>query len=519
MHCGHPLVVVPFDSPENPLNTIVNSHQKQYLMSYLIGANVCSVLVEDNYFDRDYLDEFSAFYSKSARGYSNICKRLHFFSREISFRRVDAALSGYSQSCQYLQDGYLGFVVLRPIQSTPLGRTVLAWYANRDVHSMRVTPPLRDYTCNILGIRLKVKGIPWQQQDRGVSACATVALWSMFHSSAFDAHHSIPTTVEITKNALNGASGVREFPSIGLSLAQMREAIFAQHLTPKLISADRMGSANTTGFLPSTIASLCAANIRSGYPVIVVGEYTHMSLGQPHAICCIGFREKEQAVKESGSCTSMDDETEVFYIHDDNIGPNVRCRLVEEHGLGVFVTEPPNYVSESQVQPPEPFKLRPTILLIAVHDEIRMGAQALVSKGASMASDLSRLLNGIYEDNELPLPALSYSTQFLDVRKFYSEYLPAYFGSRSSLLGRVRKSIGRDARPLCLHIGLITIGFSDEYATRIMDIIYDTTDSILGQAVIAHIVYEENFKVILDVLKDSFPEDFASNFGVQIIGY
>src|SRR5690606_22501303 len=102
---------------------------------------------------------------------------------------------------------YLGFVVIRPLDVAPFGRTVLAWYENREAHSIRITPALRKYTCNVLGVRLNVDGIPWQQQDRGVSACATIALWSMFHSSAFDANHSVPTTVEITKNAHNGSAG------------------------------------------------------------------------------------------------------------------------------------------------------------------------------------------------------------------------------------------------------------------------------------------------------------------------
>jgi len=181
MHKGRPLLIIPFTSSDNPLQTLPESSQLKYLKAYLRGAGVRCVVVEQNYFDRDYLDEFAAFYSKSARGYPNICQRLHFFKIDLEKAELYQAMGQTGQE-EVLQDGYLGFMVRRPLDTAPFGRTVLSWYENRDERSERITPVLRDYTCNVLGIRLKVKGIPWQQQDRGVSACARIALWSMFHS-------------------------------------------------------------------------------------------------------------------------------------------------------------------------------------------------------------------------------------------------------------------------------------------------------------------------------------------------
>src|SRR5690606_718818 len=228
---------------------------------------------------------------------------------------------------EVLQDGYLGFMVRRPLDTAPFGRTVLSWYENRDERSERITPVLRDYTCNVLGIRLKVKGIPWQQQDRGVSACATIALWSMFHSSAFDANHSVPTSVELTQNALGASSGTRAFPSQGLSIPELKEAVFAQNLTPKVLMPTVVrDNGAISGFSSDYMASMCAANIRSGYPVLMVGDYIHQESSQQHAICCIGFREQEQDPRDAGTYSTMDDGTKIFYIHDDNIGPNVRCQ-------------------------------------------------------------------------------------------------------------------------------------------------------------------------------------------------
>ncbi|MBT7445126.1 MAG: hypothetical protein HN790_14320 [Methylococcales bacterium] len=522
MHSGKPIKVISFDSEENPLQSL-ESAQSKYLKAYLVGAGVRAVAIEHNYFDRDYLDEFSAFYGKSARGYDNICQRLHFFSDDFTSRLLRSAISGREKSISRLQKAYLGFVVRRPLDVAPFGRTVLSWYVNKDEHSERITPALRPHGVNILGVKLTVLCIPWQQQDRGVSSCATIALWSMFHSSAFDAHHAVPTTVEITKNAHQGSSGSRAFPSKGLNISELQEAIFSQNLTPKLLPAtkavlDQKCQKQIIGFEVTYLASMCAANIRSGYPVLLVGDYTHAESDQQHAICCIGFREKEQATKAAGTFSTMDEDVDVFYIHDDNIGPNVRCKLIEDDGLAVLVTDPPDYV-DLQVVEPRPdakMKFRPSIMLIAVHNEIRMDAESLVYQGRFVASELSVLLNNAYDGAGLPLPALTYTSQFLDVRHFMSEYLGRIFSGDKTLLGKVRLSIGSDVPPLCLHVGLVTVGIVGNPMSRMLDVIYDTTDSAMVQIAIAHIVYDEQLKLLFD----SFDVELISQlFGQQVIGY
>lgn len=514
MHKGQPLLLVPFTSSLNPLNDLPESLQLKYLKAYLIGAGVQAVLVEQNYFDRDYLDEFSAFYSKSAKGYPNICKRLHFFNANIEETDLQKALKGTGHE-DFLQASYLGFVLLRPLITAPFGRTVLAWYENKDDKSERITPVLREYVSNVLGIKLRVKGIPWQQQDRGVSACATIALWSMFHSSAFEANHSVPTTVEITQNALVASSGSRAFPSQGLTIYELKEAVFAQNLTPKVLTPTVYKNDGTTGFSAAYMASMCAANIRSGYPVLIVGEYVHQTATQAHAVCCIGFREKEQMSGEPGTYSTMDDRTEIFYLHDDNIGPNVRFRLIEEQEVAILESAPPAYLLPKDCEPQEIFRFKPQMMLIGVHQGIRMDAESLIREGDDIAYMLSTVLNEAFKQASTPCPALSYNTQFKDVRKFFSEYLERILGT-GTLLGRVRRKIGEDVPPLSLHIGLVSVGILKDGPSRLVDVIYDTTDSALKCPVVAHIVYDPELKGILD----QYPAEVLSErLGVQVLGY
>ena len=88
MHSPQSLEFLDFKPEKNILTTIENSPQGRYLINYLNDLNAKKILVEPNYFDRDYLSEFSSFYSTSVSGYKNICQRVHFFSNEV----IDRAL-------------------------------------------------------------------------------------------------------------------------------------------------------------------------------------------------------------------------------------------------------------------------------------------------------------------------------------------------------------------------------------------------------------------------------------------
>jgi hypothetical protein len=179
-----------FSSTEDPLVALGELQQALYLRRYLADLGAVSIIEEPTYFDRDYLAEFVAFYATSTRGYPNHCRRLHFFSTAVDETLLAEAVSGDESSLEELQGSYLGFVVLRPIASAPLGRTVLAWYPEHTPSRPRMTTPSRWYECHLAGITLYTWGLAWQQQDSGVSSCATIALWSALHSSAFDDHGS-----------------------------------------------------------------------------------------------------------------------------------------------------------------------------------------------------------------------------------------------------------------------------------------------------------------------------------------
>lgn len=51
--------------------------------------NAQSVVIEDHYIDRDFMEDHSAFYSKNLVPVSNFCKRIHFFNLSSEGVRTD----------------------------------------------------------------------------------------------------------------------------------------------------------------------------------------------------------------------------------------------------------------------------------------------------------------------------------------------------------------------------------------------------------------------------------------------
>src|SRR5690606_41248193 len=94
MHSPQALEFFSFGDSSCPISTLSDGLQKNYIKAYLSGIGTKVLVVEPNYFDRDFLAEFAAFYGTSARGYKNICRRVHFFDAEdVSRELLEQALS------------------------------------------------------------------------------------------------------------------------------------------------------------------------------------------------------------------------------------------------------------------------------------------------------------------------------------------------------------------------------------------------------------------------------------------
>jgi hypothetical protein len=209
-----------------------------YLEEYFQQVGAATIVVENSYIDRDFLEDYAAYYVRCFSEYQHKCTRLHFFSMEFDESYFSDFLSGNVDETRLidLRNSYIGFMVIKPLPETIFGRTCLKTYGPDG--GRRWFPIVRPYRANLFGIELDVLSLAFQEQDSVVAACATSALWSMFHGTGITFQHAIPTPVEITKVSTASEAPIsRVFPNEGLTASQMAHAIRSVGLEPYYVGA------------------------------------------------------------------------------------------------------------------------------------------------------------------------------------------------------------------------------------------------------------------------------------------
>lgn len=482
MHSNGSLIFADVGAADDPLFELGTLTQALYLRCYLEDLNAKSVIIEPHYFDRDYLSEFAAFYCTSTAGYPNVCRRTHYFSIHVDRDTFVRACSGDDACRTQIAENYLGFVVLRPIPGAPLGRSVLRWYPQDADRLPRVVTPSRRYLVHIAGLEWAVEGLAWQQQDAGVGACATVALWSMLHSSAFDDRHVIPTTAEVTQVAHRaGLSGYRIFPNRGLNFAQLLATIRDSGFAPLVIPGDLKG-AGPESFSREHFSASLASLVRSGFPVLITGKYVDSNgnaLGL-HAVCAVGFRQAASTVNR-GAIGLEDAATEYVYVHDDNLGPAGRFRIIDQTAAVGLRAERPqalhNRIISDDPSATHPV-FTPTAMIAAAHDDVRMSPDELHRKALRVGAWVNAAAGQRL--------GLSLGVRFMRLAKYIGEELEQVLRGRPAGLGTARLQLWEEVPPMSLHIGVIRIGSGP---TPLVDVLVDTTDSDRNARAFCHVAY------------------------------
>lgn len=296
----------------------------EYAFEYLTALNASVVVIEDQYVDRHYLDDFAAYYAKSFNTPSASCRRLHFFKR-LTAASIDAAMSraygpDRSKALSELQQDYLGFIVQRPIDRARMGRTVLVTYpeANRRRYSV-----VRTYRVNIGGIPLEVRGLAFQEQDGGAAVCASTALWAALQRVARVSGHRSPTPSQITSAAKS------PYPaSHGLELSQMATALRSLgYVADQFVPAENrpLFRAKVVACLDSQLPVILAVTKKTsvGEGVSLVG----------HALTLTGYSAPESIVPipplaaDTPAIPMRSADLRIVYAHDDNLGFHAHYEL------------------------------------------------------------------------------------------------------------------------------------------------------------------------------------------------
>jgi hypothetical protein len=305
--------IFPFSSADNRLG---QSSICTYLYEYLdaIGAKTC--VHEPDYIDKDYLIDYSKFYSRSFEKFDKTTDRYHFFTSSFGQIKFKHSLENNDDDFfKILQESYLGFIVLKPITDIHkhklIGKTVLATYPETDGNDTRCFLT-NEHKVSLYGIPLKIKTLPFQQKDNAVGVCATVTCWS----AQFPLMHMFGTPVlspvEVTERAVMCPSeDSRNFPSDdGLTLSQLKYYFNSINLETEFINPRLMGN-SPPNRRDDIIADAVRAYVNLGLPV--VATLNLKGTNEYHAVLITGYRHTHGKVKE-------------IYVHDDNIGPYHRVK-------------------------------------------------------------------------------------------------------------------------------------------------------------------------------------------------
>ncbi len=282
--------------------------------------NCKTVVTEEAYVDKDYQDEYSAFYCRAFKFYGSRCVRLHFFSCDIPADDI-CDLGKFAKA-------YLGYTVIRPTDLQRVGRTVLL-PSITDSHHQFVHCCTK-CTTHILGEELTVTGMPFIQQDTQVGACAQASLWmlSRYMSLKFGYREYLPS--EINQLAKANIAVGRPLPAErGLNSWQMLDALKGMGIAALLYTRTALGDCSphienafpvdpnasqkekdAQLYLQTTVklADIAYRYVESGLPVIVGTNN--------HALVAIGHTYESQ-----GPASVTIQRIPAFYVNNDNTGP------------------------------------------------------------------------------------------------------------------------------------------------------------------------------------------------------
>lgn len=305
------------------------------MLEQLRALGCATALIELHYLDRDYSAEYSAFYSRLYQRHSRHCWRIHFFQGTIaqdSAGDLDALVGRLRELDQAKE--YLGFAVIRPVADAPIGRAVIASPRAPEHHANRSLVGAT-YEAHLFGIPLRVRGVPFTQQDTRLSACAQASIWMAgrhfhtkhqgpwFSTAAITEAASQPTDMTLAMSLPAGSNG--------LNPNNILRALRAMERHPYAFAAK---NTETGLYWPPTLSpqTILSRYVGSGIPVIAGLKPWRPDQSAGHAVVVVGdvLKPLDPPVL-TVSTPEASVLTPYFLVHDDQRGPCLRMGV--ERGL------------------------------------------------------------------------------------------------------------------------------------------------------------------------------------------
>lgn len=439
------------------------NEQTSYLARFLHNnLSAHSLVVEEHYIDRNYTEEVAAYYARCFRQQRTWCARIHAFDSTVTDEILDAWMRRASTSRREMElveeeicRLYLGFVVVRPIPSVPIGRTVLAIPRDEGRREFRTTV---NYSVHLLGFKLRVEAVAFQQQDRAVAACATTAVWTALQRLCRHEGTRAPTTSSITDEAVRNSSHARVMPSAGLRLPQICDALRRFDFAPEVFKPGKQ---------PDLFRLLLDIYLRSGIPVVLALRGDEGA----HAVTAVGYEVQGasssprkpiivQGSKGSNdSITALNLDSNKIYIHDDRLGPYARAEL------RIIPDDVPRLVATIEITSTRVDSLEVLDAVAPLYPKLRMSAVDLLNAGGTLTR-LLRGARGARDGGEFELEMFFQRS---------GEYLSSLFGLVDiERLSRFQRNV-----TLSRYVGIVRCHAGSKEQ---LDVLWDTTDRLRGES-------------------------------------
>lgn len=332
-----------------------DSERSAYFETYLRYLQARCYIAEENYIDAGHLKDYSSYYSLRGDGVGKKTVRLHFFSKDVE--QISSGFEYFSHRAatgdvdEFLNEGYLGFIVIRPLNETVIGRTCLRIYGSGVQASWhRHFPLLRDYKVTVGGMRLMVRSVAFQEQDNEIAACSATSIWHTLHAlphrittQQIESLFQISSAASTTDRQMPApGETVHRFPTTGLSAHQILN--YLQSKGVDCLVRGFSGKTRSTGLL-EYVQTFCSA----GAPMILVGRLhvshnrsSDYSMGELHAVTVLGYSENLEQSTAGGASENIGK----IYVHDDTLGPFARYEVVMPDGGASFSSYLPDHLHD-----------------------------------------------------------------------------------------------------------------------------------------------------------------------------
>lgn len=267
------------------------------IVAHAMRAGATTALIEYRYIDADWRAEHAMYYSKTFRQYPNVAHRIHFFRDVIE---VPAGGVPDDFDADYSMYGYLGYSVLRPLPSAPVGRTLLP-PTSEDSSCIRCA--VTD-TVSLFGRKLTVSGSPFASQDGQLGGCVHASVWitAYYHYTAMGHPRHLPDAVAASVS--HGIGLGRPSTKGAATVYQLSTAFREIGLDPIIYHVGELEAAEDAD-------ALVRRYLDSGLPVTIVARR--------HTQVLVGYDDEASAASR-------------YFAQDDQEGPYVRTSLPSADG-------------------------------------------------------------------------------------------------------------------------------------------------------------------------------------------